>query len=56
LALDDDGVDARLEQQLAQQQARRACANDGDLGAGGTHGYLLKSIFAIEASLRGGFV
>ena len=37
LPLHDDGVDAGLEQQLAQQQAGRACANDGHLGAGGAH-------------------
>ena len=56
LALDDDGVDARLEQQLAQQQARWACANNGHLGAGGAHGCLLKSVNAMPSSLRGGHV
>ena len=38
LTLDDDGVNARFEKQLAQQQARRACADDGHLGACGAHG------------------
>ena len=36
-ALDDHGVDAGLVQQLAQQQARGAGADDGNLGAGGGH-------------------
>ena len=31
--LDDDGVDTRLVQQCAEQQARRACTNDGNLGS-----------------------
>ena len=33
LAFQNDGIDARLVQQLAQQQARRPRANDGHLGA-----------------------
>ncbi|MCY1556863.1 hypothetical protein D9M68_936600 [compost metagenome] len=42
LALDDDVVDAGLVQQLAEQQAGRAGADDGDLGShvlspGGNH-------------------
>ena len=36
LALQDHGVDARLEEQLTKQQARRACANDSDLGSHGS--------------------
>ena len=35
LALDDDGVNAGFVQQLAQQQARGARADDGHLGPGG---------------------
>ncbi len=35
LALEDDGVDAGLVQQLAEQQAGRAGADDGDLGSHG---------------------
>ena len=35
LAFEDDGVDAGLVEQLAEQQAGRASANDGNLGAGG---------------------
>jgi hypothetical protein len=38
LALQDHVVDAGLVQQLAEQQAGRACADDGDLGSGGGHG------------------
>ena len=37
LALEDDGVDAGLVQQLAEQQARRAGADDRDLGSRGGH-------------------
>jgi hypothetical protein len=33
LALHNDGVNAGLVQQLAEQQARRPGADDGDLGA-----------------------
>jgi hypothetical protein len=40
LALDDDGIDARLVQQLPEQEPRRACADDGNLGAGVGHGDL----------------
>ena len=36
LAFENDGVDAGLVQQLAEQQARRAGADDGNLG---THGW-----------------
>ena len=44
------------EKQLAQQQAGRACANDGHLGAGGAHGCLLETVNAMHESLRGGAV
>jgi hypothetical protein len=40
-ALDDHGVDAGLVQQLAEQQAGGAGADDGDLGAGGGHSLLV---------------
>ena len=39
LALHNDVVDARLVQQSPQQQARGACAHDGNLGSkGACHG------------------
>ena len=37
LALDQDGVDPGLVQQLPEQQPGRAAANDGDLGALNLH-------------------
>ena len=40
LPLEDDGVDAGLVKQLAQQQPGRARSDDGDLNA---HGFLLFS-------------
>jgi hypothetical protein len=43
LALDDGGVDTGLVQKLTQQQSGRACADDGDLGAGGAHDVFLGS-------------
>ena len=38
LAFQNDGIDACLVQQLAQQEARRPRANDGHLRAGGDGG------------------
>ena len=45
LALDDHGVDARLGQELPQQQARGAGADDRDLRSGsGGHGSTLRTV------------
>ena len=47
LPLNNDGVDARLVQQLAEQQARRSAANNSDLSACNSgHEFSLSSLVA----------
>jgi hypothetical protein len=52
LALDQDGVDPGLVQQLPEQQPGRAAANDGDLGVLNLHTFSAQ--FAADARAGSG--